>query len=278
MERYLGLMRLLTEPGRFRIARILDEADGELCICELVDVLQMPQYAVSRSARALARGGILTERRQGKLVYYRTVENPFVEGILRLFRSIPPDDDQSRVDFDRLRWRTDIRDGDRCVVTYRKKEEPMATEEKERVLFICVHNSARSQIAEEYLRKIGGDIFEVESAGLTPGALNLRVVTALAEEGIDISHKTPQSVFDLYRSGRTYSYVIAVCSRQAEENCPLFPGPVRRINWPFPDPATFTGSSAEIDQKVRELRNAIRESVMQFVTDYRKEHASAESA
>lgn len=142
-------------------------------------------------------------------------------------------------------------------------------EEKERVLFVCVHNSARSQMAEEYLRILGGDLFEAESAGLEAGKLNPYVVEVLKEEGIDISAKETHNVRDYFKEGRKYSYVITVCSRDAEEQCPIFPGTVQRINWPFPDPSKFTGTREEILTKTREVRNVIREMIEQFIEAYR---------
>lgn len=90
---------------------------------------------------------------------------------------------------------------------------------KEKVLFICVHNSARSQMAEEYLRKLASDRFEVESAGLEPGTINPLVVEVLKEEGIDITGKKTNSVFEFYKEGRRYHYVITVCSKEASERC-----------------------------------------------------------
>lgn len=274
MQHYLDQLKSVAEPTRFRLLRVLDRAQTELCICELVDILQIPQYAVSRAARALRSVQILTERREGKLVYYRVGDDSFAEHLLTLLRTIPSDDDTYRYDLDRLRWRLDIRDEGHCTITYRSRAGNLAREEKPRVLFICVHNSARSQIAEEYLRRYGGDLFDVESAGLIPGALSPLVVDALAEEGIDISRKAPRSVFDLYRTGNTYSYVITVCSREAEENCPVFPGPVRRQSWPFPDPTKFEGSAEEVSKRVRELRDVIREAVVQFVAAYRNRHST----
>jgi arsenate reductase (thioredoxin) len=136
-----------------------------------------------------------------------------------------------------------------------------------RVLFLCVHNSARSQIAEAYLRTLGGDRFEVESAGLEPGKLNPYVVRALQEDGIDISAKKTQDVFTLYKEGRRYSYVITVCSKEAAERCPIFPGvsgAMQRLHWPFPDPSTFTGTDEQIMAQVRAVRDAIREAVRRF--------------
>jgi len=94
----------------------------------------------------------------------------------------------------------------------------------EKVLFICVHNSARSQMAEAYLRKYGGKRFVAESAGLEPGVINPLVVEVMKEEGIDLSDKGTNSVYDYYREGRGYDYVITVCSKVAAERCPIFPG------------------------------------------------------
>ena len=117
--------------------------------------------------------------------------------------------------------------------------------EKTRVLFICVHNSARSQMAEAFLNQFGADRFEAESAGLEPGVLNPLVVKAMAEVGIDISAKATRSAFDLLRQGKWYGWVITVCDESQAEGCPIFPGVSRRQHWSFPDPAAFTGSEDE---------------------------------
>jgi arsenate reductase len=134
-----------------------------------------------------------------------------------------------------------------------------------RVLFVCTHNSARSQMAEAYLRKLGGVGFEIESAGLVPGNLNPYVVRSLLEEGIDIAGKQTNDVFEFFKQGRLYDYVITVCSKEAAERCPIFPGRAKRLQWFFPDPSTFAGSDAEIMMKVRDVRDAIREEVRAFV-------------
>jgi arsenate reductase len=139
-----------------------------------------------------------------------------------------------------------------------------------RILCLCVHNSARSQMAEAYFRQLGGDLFEVESAGIEPGALNGYVVRALQEEGMDISGKKTQDVFDLFKAGRTYRYVITVCSKEAAERCPIFPGRVERLHWPFADPSTFRGTDEEIMTQVRGVRDAIREKVREFIAEVRE--------
>ncbi len=145
-------------------------------------------------------------------------------------------------------------------------------EDKTRVLFICVHNTARSQIAEAYLTYFAGDRFEVNSAGLEPGKLNPYVVEVMKEDGIDISGNKTKSVFDLYREGRIYSYVITVCSREAEDKCPIFPGPVNRVHWPFPDPSRFQGTEKEKLRQTREVRNAIKEKIKKFIRENSEEN------
>ena len=128
-----------------------------------------------------------------------------------------------------------------------------------RVLFICVHNSARSQMAEAYLEKFCGETADVTSAGLDPTRINPLVVTVMAEEGIDLSGKKTRKVFDLFRDGLLFDSVITVCEEDLEEQCPVFPGVTHRLHLPFPDPAGVVGSEEERLAKVRAIRDSIRE-------------------
>jgi arsenate reductase len=96
--------------------------------------------------------------------------------------------------------------------------------DKKRVLFVCVHNSARSQIAEAFLNALAGDRFEAMSAGLEPGTLNPLVVEVMKEVDIDISRNQTKSAFDLFKKGELFSYVVTVCDAASAEQCPLFPG------------------------------------------------------
>jgi arsenate reductase len=132
---------------------------------------------------------------------------------------------------------------------------------KQKVLFICVHNSARSQIAEAFLNAICGDHFEAHSAGLEPGTLNPLAVEAMREIGIDISHKGTQSVFDVFKSGELFAYVITVCDESSAERCPIFPGVTTRLHWSFPDPAALEGTREERLAGTREIRNQIRDRI-----------------
>ena len=127
--------------------------------------------------------------------------------------------------------------------------------EKKKVLFVCVHNSARSQMAEAWMNHLCGDKFVAESAGLEPGTLNPLAVTVMKEVGIDISGKATRSVFDVYKSGELFSYVITVCDESAAEGCPIFPGPAKRLHWSLTDPSTLRGTEQEKIAKVREIRD-----------------------
>ena len=133
-----------------------------------------------------------------------------------------------------------------------------------KVLFLCVHNSARSQMAEAFLKRISAGRFEVESAGLEPGTLNPFVVRAMMEKGIDISNNPTKSVFDLFNAKKVYQVVVSVCSKEAAERCPIFPGLSKKLHWPFADPSTFKGSDEEIMARVRQVRDQIELAVEAF--------------
>lgn len=129
---------------------------------------------------------------------------------------------------------------------------------RKKVLFICVHNSARSQMAEAWLNYTCPDEFEAQSAGLEPGILNPLVVEVMNETGIDLSQKKTQAVFDVWKSGRIFQYVITVCSESESEGCPIFPGVTTRLHWPFPDPSKLSGTDAEKRREARKIRDQIR--------------------
>ena len=138
---------------------------------------------------------------------------------------------------------------------------------KKRVLFLCIHNSARSQMAEAFLKQIAGDRFEVESAGLEPGKLNPLAVEAMRMVGIDVGRNVLQSVFELFKSGKRFQYVISVCDEASAERCPIFPGVTTRLNWGFDDPSSFTGSDQERLAKTIQVRDQIREKVRRWVDE-----------
>ncbi len=135
---------------------------------------------------------------------------------------------------------------------------------KKKVLFVCVHNSARSQMAEAFLKLMAGDRFDVESAGLEPGILNPVAIEVMKEIGIDISQNKTKSVFDFYKQGRRYDYVITVCDESQAGKCPVFPGKAEKLHWSFEDPADFKGSLEELE-KTRQVRDQIRKSISEWL-------------
>jgi len=138
---------------------------------------------------------------------------------------------------------------------------------KHRILFVCIHNSARSQMAEAFLTKYSDGAFEAESAGLEPGTLNLNVAEVMKEVGIDLTGKPTQAVSDLLRQGRLYNAVITVCDKEAAERCPIFPGMAKRIAWSFRDPSSFTGSREDILQQTRAVRDEIEHKIRLFIRE-----------
>lgn len=136
-----------------------------------------------------------------------------------------------------------------------------------RVLFVCIHNSARSQMAEAFLNNLGNGRFEAESAGIEKGRLNPLVVNAMQEIGIDISGNATNEAAEFLREGRRYDAVITVCDAANAEKCPVFPGKVKREAWSFPDPSAFQGTDEERTAKVRAVRDEIREKVKEFIAE-----------
>jgi arsenate reductase len=123
-------------------------------------------------------------------------------------------------------------------------------------------------MAEAFLKKYAGDRFAAESAGLEPGKLNPFVVRAMAESGIDISANDTKSAFDLFKAGRSFQIVVTVCSKEAAERCPVFPGLAERHHWPFDDPSAMKGDDEEIMAGVRRVRDQIEAAVKDFIAGH----------
>jgi arsenate reductase len=137
--------------------------------------------------------------------------------------------------------------------------------DKIKVLFICVHNAARSQMAEELLKRLGGEVFYVESAGLEPGEINPLAIDAMKDLGYDISHKTTNSVFEFFKEGRIYNYVIKVCDASHGERCPIFPGVNETLEWSLEDPSSFEGTYEERLKQTIEVRDELKSKILSFI-------------
>lgn len=137
--------------------------------------------------------------------------------------------------------------------------------EKKLVYFLCTGNSCRSQMADGFLRAIGGDLYEVKSAGLEAHGLNARAVQVMREIGVDISNKTSNTI-DPEILNQAH-YVVTLCGH-ADEHCPVISNPnVVRWHWGFEDPAKATGTEDEILAQFRNVRDTIRARIEKFVKD-----------
>lgn len=138
--------------------------------------------------------------------------------------------------------------------------------DQQRVLFLCTGNSARSQMAEAFLRKYGGERFEVHSAGLEPKGMNPFTIRVMNEVGIDISGQTSKGV-DVYLGKVLFKYLVTVCD-DADKNCPtVWPGVRQRMHWSFQDPAAVEGTDEEKLAKFREVRDKIEAQVKAWLAE-----------
>ena len=210
------ILRLLAHDVRWHLLTALVESDRR--VQELVKILQRPQNLVSYHLRLLREGQVVHERRSsadGRDVYYSLdlahLREMYVDGGQLLHPALVGD----------------------------VKGEVFGGERPYRVLFLCTHNSARSQLAEGILRANGGDLVQVFSAGSEPGEVHPLAIRAAEALGVDISTQHSQHMDEF--AGQTFDYVITVCDR-VREVCPVFPDDHKQIHWSFPDPAEVPGS------------------------------------
>ena len=133
---------------------------------------------------------------------------------------------------------------------------------KNKVLILCTGNSARSQMAEGFMREMGGNNFEVASAGINPTQIRSEAIEVMKEIGIDISQHLSKDV-DRFVADN-FDYVITVCDN-ANERCPVFPGHAKRIHWSFADPAQVEGDKATKLSAFRTIRDQIKQRIATFI-------------
>lgn len=139
------------------------------------------------------------------------------------------------------------------------------------VLVVCIHNSARSQMAEAFINRIGSP-FKAESAGIEPGTINPLMIEVMREKGIDLTGKPTRSVFELFKAGRLFRYVITVCDETAAERCPIFPGVCERVHKSFPDPSKLEGSIIAKLEGCRRIRDEIEAWVSEWTAGIVRSH------
>ena len=135
---------------------------------------------------------------------------------------------------------------------------------KKNIIFICIHNSARSQMAEAYMKLFYGDSFNCYSAGLEEGKLNPIVVKAMQLDGIDISNNQSE-IIDIFLDGKiVFDYIVTVCDESSAEKCPYFPGEGKRIHIGFKDPSGLIGTEEDKLNSTIEIRDRIKEKIKSF--------------
>ena len=143
---------------------------------------------------------------------------------------------------------------------------------KTKVLFICSHNTTRSQIAQALLSKYGGEDFEVFSAGIKAGELNPMAVEVISEdENMDISSYTTNSIIEYFKQGLHFHYVITVCDEAKKETCPIFPGLDGVLHWNITSPAS-DGSIDRKKAKIRVSKDELKENILKFISLVKNQH------
>ena len=141
----------------------------------------------------------------------------------------------------------------------------MDEKEKVNVLFLCTGNSCRSQIAEAWLRTLGGERFDVTSAGLEPHGVNPYTIRVMGEIGYDMGNHRSKHIEE-YIGIKDFDFLITVCGN-ADKNCPVFPGMGERLHWPFEDPAAFEGPEDQRLALFRAVRDQIKDKIQSWLIE-----------
>ena len=249
-----GFLKLLAHELRWKILVLLGRSD--YCVQELVRLLEQPHNLVSYHLRRLYEQQLVTERRStadGRDIYYSldlaTLRTLYFAAADSLHPALNVPETALHASVSHLPTK------------------------KVRVLFLCTHNSARSQMAEGILRQLSEGRIEVQSAGSQPLELHPLAVQAMARMDIDISQQRSRHL-DEFRD-QSFDYIVTVCDR-VRESCPTFPGDPKQVHWSFIDPAAAEGSEQErsraFDQVALQLMNRIRYFVILIEREQGQKH------
>lgn len=240
------LLKLISHQIRWQLLQLLAQSD--LKVQELVNLLNQPQNLVSYHLQKLRKHQLINEHKSiadGREIYYsldmERVKALFFSSGKALHPALEEHESQS--------------------------SNQITSSDPIRVLFLCTHNSARSQMAEGILRDRARGQIEVFSAGTDPATIHPMAIRALAEMGIDISNHHSKSLDQFV--GQAFDYIITVCDR-ARESCPVFPWDPVRIHWSFPDPAGLEGSEAERYQAFKETALQLNTRITYLITMIRR--------
>ncbi|MCB9134102.1 MAG: metalloregulator ArsR/SmtB family transcription factor [Anaerolineales bacterium] len=257
-------LKLFAHPERLRVLDVLRH--GAACVCHLEAYLARPQPYVSQQLRFLREAGLITDTRQGNNISY-TLAGDAIRDWLDVILGPADQPDPEYVHY----LQTIPCECPECEanlqVTFIPNETPKEIEmSKAKVLFLCTGNSARSQMAEAFLRKYAGDRYEVYSAGLEPKGLNPYTLQVMEEAGLDMSAHRSKDVRE-YMGFVNFGYIFTVCDH-AEKNCPtIFLSSGEHHHWGFEDPAAFSGTEEETLAKFREVRDLIEGKIRAWVAN-----------
>ncbi len=250
----VSVMQALADETRIRALMLLTH--GELRVDDLMQALELPQSKVSRHLSYLKNAALVTDRRQWNQIFYAidTHDQVISETVMPFLRSYFKDLRELRADQERLR-RLPAFSSDQGV----KKDRRV------KVLFICEHNSARSQMAEAYLNALAGNAFRAESAGIIPSSIHPLVIALMKEDGLDISRQRSKRVDDLSMDKRSFDIVVTVCDESRLEACPVFKGEKQRLHWDIADPSAVGGSAEQHLSAIRVIRDKIKAQVSSLI-------------
>ncbi len=244
-------MKALGEVNRLRIYALLSM--GPMSVGDLVVTLGLSQALVSHHLMVLKTAGLIADHRasrDARSVIYSVNKAKLQDLYSELSLLIDPIK------------AIDVRDNPPDTIRRDNMHGPL------RVLFLCTGNSARSQMAEAFLRRQGEGLFEAYSAGTHPRGLHPLTVAVMQEAGIDMSGYTSKGLEQFL--DQTFDYIITVCDR-AHEECPVFPGPYERIHWTFQDPVAFEGPEDRQLAVFRRVQIEIQTRIALFINAHRRE-------
>lgn len=265
IDKAVATLAVLADPQRLHILDLI--INGIHCSSGIVERLGLAPNLVSHHLKVLREAGLVDIERDPadrRWIYYVPDIRQLTEVQFLLSHLLHPA---------RIQARADECGPSQGALPYdppahltMEKEHPMNN--KAKIIFLCTGNSARSQMAEAFMKKYAGDLFEVHSAGIEPKGVNPYTVRVMDEAGIDISGYQSKGVRQ-YLGHVNFGYVVTVCDH-AEENCPtVFLTQGKHLHWSFEDPAAFQGTEEETLAKFSQIRDQIETRIQKFADEYR---------
>jgi arsenate reductase len=246
------LFKALSDEARLNIITLL--IHGELNVTEMVQILDYQQTKISRHLSYLKKSNLVRDRKYHNQVLYSINTHDMVvkKYLIPLVQNISVDNSitEKLMQF---------------LISRAKDQSPRCSTSK-KILIICEHNSARSQMAQAFFNRLSSNCLEVHSAGLNPSGINQDVIKVMKEKGYDITHQRSSNIMDYMENNNHFDTVITVCDASLLAEYPSFPGEKRRIHWELADPSQYYTEDSSNLEKIRQIRNKIEKLVQEFVS------------